>query len=75
MAVAKLRDLPPRFRCTTLFKLWIQFDGFILVPSGIASHGTNLCALHRKLDDAARHVEEAFRSTTMAELLGEQGPR
>jgi Rrf2 family protein len=40
-------------------------------PLGIASHGTNLCALHRKLDDAARHVEEAFRSTTMAELLGE----
>lgn len=40
-------------------------------PVGIPSHGKNLCPLHRKLDDAARYVEEAFRSTTMADLLGE----
>jgi Rrf2 family transcriptional regulator, nitric oxide-sensitive transcriptional repressor len=40
-------------------------------PLGIASHGTNLCPLHRKLDDAARTVEEAFACTTIAELLNE----
>ena len=38
-------------------------------PVGIKSHGTNLCPLHRKLDDAAQCVEEAFASTTMADLL------
>ena len=40
-------------------------------PLGIAAHGTRLCPLHRKLDDAARTVEEAFASTTLADLLNE----
>ena len=38
-------------------------------PVGIAAHGTKLCPLHRKLDDAVKTVEEAFASTSMAELL------
>jgi Rrf2 family protein len=40
-------------------------------PVGIASHGTRLCPLHKKLDEAAQCVEEAFASTTMAELMNE----
>lgn len=40
-------------------------------PLGIRSHGTALCPLHRKLDDAVATVEKAFRSTTMADLLNE----
>jgi Rrf2 family nitric oxide-sensitive transcriptional repressor len=40
-------------------------------PLGLASHGIRLCPLHRRLDDAIRTVEEAFRSTTFAELLNE----
>jgi Rrf2 family transcriptional regulator, nitric oxide-sensitive transcriptional repressor len=43
-------------------------------PVGIAAHGTRLCPLHRKLDEAARCVEEAFASTTMADLLNEDNP-
>ena len=38
-------------------------------PLKIASHGTNLCPLHRKLDDAAALVEQSFRDTTIADLL------
>ena len=38
-------------------------------PLKIASHGTNLCPLHRKLDDAAAFVEQSFRDTTIADLL------
>lgn len=38
-------------------------------PLNLPSHGTNLCPLHRRLDDAAALVEEAFQSTTIAELL------
>jgi len=38
-------------------------------PLGIKAHGITLCPLHRKLDDAIRTVEEAFRSTTIGELL------
>ena len=43
-------------------------------PLGIKAHGTMLCPLHRKLDDAIRSVEEAFASTTIAELLADPSP-
>lgn len=39
-------------------------------PLGLKAHGTTLCPLHRKLDDAAKSVEEAFASTTIASLVG-----
>lgn len=39
-------------------------------PLGLKGHGTNLCPLHRKLDDAVRTVEEAFASTTIQSLVG-----
>lgn len=35
-------------------------------PLGL--HGKNLCPLHRKLDDAAKSIEETFGSTTVADL-------
>ncbi len=35
-------------------------------PLGL--HGINLCPLHRKLDDAAKVIEETFGDTTIAEL-------
>ncbi|MBM4000734.1 MAG: Rrf2 family transcriptional regulator [Planctomycetes bacterium] len=42
-------------------------------PLGLPSHGTTLCHLHLRLDDAATAVERAFGETTIAELLA--GPR
>lgn len=42
-------------------------------PLGIDSHGTNLCPLHRRLDDATGLVEQSFASTTIAELLSAPG--
>ncbi len=38
-------------------------------PLGLGAHGTTLCPLHRKLDDAIAMVEQAFASCTIAELL------
>jgi Rrf2 family protein len=40
-------------------------------PLDLASHGVNLCPLHRRVDNALAMVEEAFRSTTLAEVLAE----
>lgn len=40
-------------------------------PLGLSSHGTNLCPLHRRLDDAMATMEDAFRRTTLAEVLAE----
>lgn len=42
-------------------------------PLGLASHGTNLCPLHKRLDDALAMVEQAFGNTTLAEVLAEPG--
>jgi Rrf2 family protein len=40
-------------------------------PLKLASHGVNLCPLHRRLDDAIATVEKTFRGSTLAELLAE----
>ena len=40
-------------------------------PLGLASHGVRLCPLHRRLDNALKLVEDAFRQTTLAEVLAE----
>ena len=40
-------------------------------PLGLTSHGTRLCPLHRRLDTALAMVEDAFRGTTLAEILGD----
>lgn len=40
-------------------------------PLGLESHGTNLCPLHRRLDQSLALVEDAFRQTTLAQVLAE----
>jgi Rrf2 family protein len=42
-------------------------------PLGLKSHGVRLCPLHRRLDNALALVEDAFRNTTLAEVLAEPG--
>ncbi len=43
-------------------------------PLRIAAHGTALCPLHRKLDNAMAQVEESLRGTTLAGLIAEPTP-
>ncbi|MFO0880417.1 MAG: Rrf2 family transcriptional regulator [Gemmataceae bacterium] len=40
-------------------------------PLDLAAHGVNLCPLHRRVDNALASVEQAFRSTTLAEVLAD----
>jgi Rrf2 family transcriptional regulator, nitric oxide-sensitive transcriptional repressor len=40
-------------------------------PLGLAAHGVNLCPLHRRVDLALSTVEQAFRESTLAEILAE----
>ncbi len=42
-------------------------------PLGIETHGTNLCPLHKRLDEAAALVERSFGETTIAHILSEAG--
>ena len=43
-------------------------------PLGLKSHGTMLCPLHKRLDDAVRLVEKAFGQTTIGELIDTPSP-
>lgn len=43
-------------------------------PLELKSHGVRLCALHRRMDDALRQMETAFRESTLAELLTDGNP-
>lgn len=40
-------------------------------PLGLTAHGVRLCPLHKRLDNAVAMVEDAFRQTTLAEILAE----
>jgi Rrf2 family protein len=40
-------------------------------PLNLKSHGAVLCPLHRRLDGAMAQVEQAFRDSTIADLLAE----
>ena len=42
-------------------------------PLGLVTHGVKLCPLHKRMDAAMATVEEAFRGTTLAEVLAEPG--
>jgi Rrf2 family nitric oxide-sensitive transcriptional repressor len=40
-------------------------------PLGLPQHGVNLCPLHKRIDDSLAVMEQAFRESTIAELLKE----
>ena len=46
----------------------------VTCPLDLQSHGVRLCALHRRMDNALQRMEEAFRATTLAELLEDPNP-
>lgn len=59
---------------TTVFDVIDAVDPLqriLTCPLGHASHGKRLCPLHRRLDQAMGMVQEAFRETTVADLLAE----
>lgn len=42
-------------------------------PLDLATHGANLCPLHKRLDEALATIEESFRKTTLQEVLAKPG--
>jgi len=42
-------------------------------PLSIADHGTALCSLHRRLDEAVRMLIERFEGVSLQDLILEQG--
>ncbi len=46
-------------------------ERYTTCPLKLPNHGTNLCPLHRRMDEAMATVEEAFRNSTLAEVLAD----
>jgi Rrf2 family protein len=46
-------------------------ERFHTCPLNLPNHGKNLCPLHKRMDAAMALVEEAFRSSTLAEVLAD----
>jgi Rrf2 family protein len=44
-------------------------------PLQLEAHASALCPLHRKLDDAYRHVEQALAASYASDLAGDLAPR
>ncbi|MCW5755559.1 MAG: Rrf2 family transcriptional regulator [Phycisphaeraceae bacterium] len=42
-------------------------------PLGIAEHGSHLCPMHRRIDEACAQIEQGFAATTIRELLEGNG--
>lgn len=40
-------------------------------PLGLETHGVNLCALHKKIDDATAIIEKTFADATVADILAQ----
>lgn len=50
-----------------------QLDRITACPLGIASHGPNLCPLHRLMDQAAKVVIDVLDGKTLADLISQPG--
>lgn len=46
-------------------------ERYTTCPLKLPNHGTNLCPLHRRMDAAMAMVEDAFRNSTLAEVLAD----
>ncbi len=58
----------------TLFEVVQAVDAsrrILTCPLGIGSHGTNLCPLHRRIDNAIVSVERMLSATTVAQVMAE----
>lgn len=40
-------------------------------PLGLQQHGTSLCPMHRRIDNALASIEHTFGSLTIADMVGE----
>ena len=50
------------------------FERIESCPLDLEGHGSELCPLHRRVDEAMGLVQEAFSNTSLAEVLSENNP-
>lgn len=62
---------PERLRILEIVQAVDPIQRITSCPLGLAAHGTRLCPLHRRLDNALAEMEKAFSASTLAEILAE----
>lgn len=63
---------PEDWRMLDILNAVSPLKRIVSCPIDLESHSSDLCPLHRRLDDALGMVENAFASTTLAEVLSEK---
>ena len=67
-----LAKLPASITIYEVIQAVDPFKRIRTCPLEIVGHGSNLCPLHRRLDDAIAHVEKTFKDTTVSDLLSDE---
>jgi Rrf2 family protein len=62
---------PPRLTIWDIVEAVEPLQRIRTCPLGLQAHRLRLCPLHKRLDDALATIEQAFRATTLAEVLAE----
>lgn len=62
---------PQKLRILEIVQAVDPIERITTCPLGLAAHGTRLCPLHRRLDNALAAMEKAFAASTLAEILAE----
>ncbi len=63
---------PARLTVLDIINATDPFERITTCPLKSNVHGSHLCLMHRKIDDAIASIEGSFRSVTIADLLAHQ---
>lgn len=69
----RLTRSPTTIRLTDVILAIGELRRIKTCPLGISSHGSNLCPLHRKLDQAVAAVESVLGEHTLQEIIDQPG--
>lgn len=64
-----LKKTPQKITILEILNAVEPFERIRTCPLKLKAHGTELCALHKKIDDAAATIEKAFEESTIADIL------
>ena len=67
----RLARTPEKLRILEIVQAVDPIQRITTCPLGLAAHGTRLCPLHRRLDNALGEMQKAFAASTLAEILAE----
>ncbi|MBX3362448.1 MAG: Rrf2 family transcriptional regulator [Phycisphaeraceae bacterium] len=68
----KLNRAPEQINLLDVINAVAPIRRITTCPLGLADHGSNLCPLHRRMDNAAKVIIELFEGVTLADLVNQR---